>query len=185
LGEADQGLAGGAVLTGTDTLNLHGESLWTGGTMAGSGRTLVPVGITLTINNSSDIALNGRTLENGGTVAWTGTANLFLSSALITNRPGALFQAQNSRQLNVFGGSSRFDNAGTFRKSVNSGAMTFGSSVNFNNYATVEIHSGVLRLAGGGVNTGTFALPAGTKLELAGGTFSSSAGRALRAVPVN
>ena len=64
-----------------------------------------------------------RTLENGGTVLWTG-GSINLTTAVLTNRAGALFETQGAGSLNFNGGFSRFDNAGTFRKSVNTGTTT-------------------------------------------------------------
>jgi hypothetical protein len=86
------------------------------------------------------MTLTSRTLENAGTVVWTGGGGCYLTSAVITNRPGALFDAQNASSL--FGASGRFDNAGTFRKEINSAATTFDNNVAFNNYGTVDIRTG-------------------------------------------
>jgi hypothetical protein len=51
----------------------------------------------------------------------------------------------------IFGGgsSSRFDNAGTFRKSASTGITTIESNTSFNNYGTVDIRSGILAANGG------------------------------------
>ncbi len=82
-------------------------------------------------------------LENGGTVLWTGAGGFYLSNAVITNRAGALFQAANAASLAFNGGVSRFDNAGTFRKTAG-GTTTVNSGVAFNNYNTVDIRTGIL-----------------------------------------
>jgi len=104
-------------LTGSGTLTVHSNATWLRGNMSGSGRTIIGPGATLTMNNSPDVFLNTRTLENGGTVLWTGAGNLGLISAVITNRAGALFHVQSTVNINNSSGVSRFDNAGTFRKS--------------------------------------------------------------------
>jgi hypothetical protein len=90
-----------------------------------------------------------RTLENSGTTLWTGAGNINLAGAVITNRAGALFHAQNAATLGFAGGANRFDNAGTFRKSANTGATTVGSGVSFNNSGTVDLRSGILAANGG------------------------------------
>jgi hypothetical protein len=46
------------------------------------------------------------------------------------------------------GPSSRIDNAGTFRKSVGTGVTTVGAGVNFTNYGTVDLRSGILAANG-------------------------------------
>jgi hypothetical protein len=67
-------------LTGTGTLKVRGNLLWTSGTMSGSGRTTVEAGGTLHLANPSVLVLNGRTMENGGTALWTDAGPLSINS---------------------------------------------------------------------------------------------------------
>jgi YD repeat-containing protein len=134
-------------LNGTGALTASQVMNWTSGTMSGAGRTVIASGATLNVINPSALVLATRTLENGGTILWAG-ANIALGSAVITNRPGALFQAQNAASLSFQSGTSRFDNAGTFRKSGSLGTTTFASGVNFTNYGTVDLRSGILAANG-------------------------------------
>jgi hypothetical protein len=122
---------------------------WTGGSMSGTGRTVISPGATLTIANPSFLTITTRTLDNGGTTVWTGAGSINLSDAVITNRVGALFNAQNSSPIFFGGGAPRFDNAGIFRKSISSGTNTIGGSVTFTNYGTVDIQTGILAASGG------------------------------------
>jgi hypothetical protein len=93
-------------------------------------------------------------LENGGTTLWTGTT-ITMDSAVITNRAGALFDAQNAATLMQRSGLNRFDNAGTFRKSGPPGMTTLTTSVSLNNYNTVGgIQAGSELQAIGGVRNG-------------------------------
>jgi hypothetical protein len=126
---------------------------WTGGTMSGSGRTIIPAGVLLNVANAGAVSLTSRTLENGGTVLWTGGIINLTSSPVLTNRAGALFETQGAGSLNAVSGITRFDNAGTFRKSVNTGTTTFGPFISFNNYGTVELRSGILAANGGYTST--------------------------------
>src|SRR5437016_324000 len=123
--------------------------LQSGGSINGTGRTVILPGATLTIANPGSVLLTRRTLENGGTTLWTGAGALNLNDAVITNRSGALFNAQADASINFAGGTPRFDNAGTFRKSVSAGATTIGGSVSFNNYGAVDIQNGNLAANGG------------------------------------
>jgi len=135
-------LGGGQLVTVGSAMN------WTGGTMGGSGRTVIPAGVMLNVANASQVNLTRRTLENGGTVLWTG-GNIALNTAVLTNRAGALFETQGAGSL-VFGaGFSRFDNAGTFRKAVKNGTTTVGPNISFNNYGTVDLRTGILAVSGG------------------------------------
>ena len=182
-------LSSSPTLTGGGTLTLYGPSVWANGTMSGSGRTVVEASGSLLLTSPTGVFLTGRTLENAGTVLWTGAGNLGLLNGVITNRAGALFHVQTAAQFSFAGGTCRFDNAGTFRKSVSTGTTTM--AVSFNNSGTVEIQTGTLhfsgsfnnnnlvnlsagttnRIAAGGSATGTFDTPATALMEWTGGTF--------------
>jgi hypothetical protein len=155
-------------LDGSAVATLAGTMNWSGGTMTGSGRTLIAPGATLNLSTSSGVSL-GRSLENAGTVLWTGSGNLGMG--VITNRAGALFDVRNSAGLNFFAANPRFDNAGTFRKSVSSGTTTVSPS--FTNYGTVEVQSGTLLCNGSFGNSGTVNLSTGTTHRLPGGGFAT------------
>jgi len=148
------------------------EMNWSGGTMAGSGRTVIPPGASLNLANPATVALNTRTLENGGTVIWTGAGNLNVN-AVITNRAEGLFELRNNATFVWQAGSSRFDNAGTLRKAIGSNTSTFGSGVTLNNYGTAEVQSGTMLVSAFCTNSGTFTLSAGTTLRFANGGSST------------
>lgn len=168
-------------LTGSGTLNVRGDLFWAGGTMSGNGRTIIEPGATLIVNNTSSLTLSGRTLENGGTVQFTGSGSLgFNSGAVITNRPGAVFnfESEGAFGLGGFAPNGRIDNAGTFRKSAGTGTSTVVSGLSFNNSGMVEIQSGTLALFGGGTHSGSFDVPGGTALILSG-THTANASSAI------
>jgi hypothetical protein len=169
-------------LTGTGTLTVRGAFVWVRGAMDGSGRTIVEPGATLSVENpiATVLSLGGRTLENGGTMFWTGAGAITMSAgAVITNRSGALFHAQNAASILTPGGSPRFDNAGTFRKSGDAGTLTVQNGVAFNNSGTVEIQTGTLLLAGGGLSSGILMTTNAVLVEWANGTFALNAGAQL------
>jgi len=187
-----------STLSSTGAVTVATAMNWTAGTMSG-GRTIIPVGAALNLSPPSSVTLSSRALENGGTVLWTGAGSISLLSGVLTNRLGALFHAQNSAVLALGGGANRFDNAGTFRKSVSSGTTTVQSGIGFNNSGSVEIQTGTLlciggftnngavtlsagasnRLAGGGSATGTFTAPATALVEWTSGTFTLNSGAQL------
>jgi len=189
-------VSGAATFSGTGTvspsvLNLSGGSLggsqlvtvlsqmnWTSGAMTGSGRTVILPGATLTINGGSVGVNGGRTLDNGGTTLWNAWNMQVANGAVITNRPGALFLVQSAATITAGAGGSRFDNAGTFRK-TSAGTTTINSPVSFNNYGAVELQVGTLSLAGGGLNNGAMGISAGVTLNFSGGTFTSSGGSSI------
>src|SRR5262249_25547279 len=91
-----------------------------------------------------------RTLDNAGTVLWAGSASMGIFSSVITNRPGALFDAQSTGSIYLtFGSPSRIDNAGTFRKSATAATISFSTGLVLNNYGASEIPQGILAATGG------------------------------------
>ena len=102
-------------LGGANTVTVGSVMNWTGGNMSGSGRTIIPPGVTLNIagfTGYGGVFLFDRTLENAGTVVWGG-GNLGLSG-VITNDVGASFQIQGPAAFNPQGGSPRFEECGDF-----------------------------------------------------------------------
>ena len=170
-------------LTGSGTLTVQGNLVWNSGTMSGSGRTVIEPRAIMVLNAPTAVFLNTRTLENGGTTLWIGAGTFIMNSgAVLTNRAGALVDVQNAAAFVANVGSSRIENAGTFRKSGSTGTTTVPSGVSFNNSGTVEIQTGTLSLGGGGAHSGSFNVPAGTALILAGGTHTANASSSLTGV---
>jgi hypothetical protein len=134
-------------INGPGTLTINNSMTWTAGDLEGGGKLLVAGGATLNFNNPNAVFLSSRSLENAGTVLYTGAGSLNLSSTFITNRPGGLFDVQSATSLS--GSSSRFDNAGTFRKSVSTGMLTF-TGLPLDNYGTVDLRLGFLALNASG-----------------------------------
>jgi hypothetical protein len=137
-------------LDGSGTVTVANAMNWVGGSMTGSGRTIIAPGATLNLANPNTVVLS-RTLDNGGTAFWTGSGTFYLSSGIITNRSGALFEVQNAGSFTPFSSPYWFDNAGVFRKSLNTGTVAVG--VPFTNYGAVDIRLGVLAANNGYVST--------------------------------
>jgi hypothetical protein len=142
-------LTGGS-LGGANTVTVGNVMYWSTAGMTGTGITRIPPGVTVFITNAS-VSLGGnRTLDNAGTVLWTGSASIGVFSSVITNRPGALFDAQSTGSIYLtFGNPSRFDNAGTFRKSATAVTISLSTGIVFNNYGVLEIPKGILAATGG------------------------------------
>jgi hypothetical protein len=136
------------ILGGTGTLTVNTAMNWNGGTMQGTGRTVIGSGAVMKMANPGSLTLSTRTLENAGTVTWTG-AGITMNSSVITNRAGAVFDCQTGAELGYGSGTCRFDNAGTLRKSVSTLTTDLGSTVPLNNYDTVQLFSGILNALGG------------------------------------
>jgi hypothetical protein len=170
-------LSSSGTLDGSQTVTVGNTLNWTGGAMNGTGRTVIPAGATLNINNPSAVFITSRTLENGGTAIWTGPGSIGMNGGVITNWAGALFNAQTAAQIFQNGGfPSRLDNAGTFRTTA---PGTTSVSASMNNYSLVDIQAGTLSLFGGGTNVGTISVPAGASINFAGGTFGDNSGASI------
>jgi hypothetical protein len=141
-------ISGFSTLSGAGGLSVSHSMNWTAGIMSGTGRTIIEPGATLHLAITNAVGLHSRTLENGGTALWSGPGLIQITSAAITNRSGALFEAQNNARFEA-SGLNRFDNAGTFRKSVGAGTTMVRSGMTFHNYSVVDLRSGILAANGG------------------------------------
>ena len=180
----DTGLVRTPNLTGSGTLTVREHMLWRGGTMSGSGKTVIENGATLTLDmgetgSGNGLALNTRTLELGGNTFWTTGGNMLMNDGVITNRPGAVFHVMAAGSINRAGGAPRIDNAGTIRRITAGGITTVGAFVSFNNSGFVEIETGTLQLAGGGSANGMFNAAAGAMVEWTSGTYTLTPGAQL------
>jgi hypothetical protein len=149
-------LGGSGTVTVTDTLT------WTGGSMLGSGKTVIAPGATASISNATNNSSfhESRVLENAGTVTHT-AVNLFFNlsniptTARIVNLPGAVWESQGEADFkHNFAADSVFENAGIFRK-TGAGTTQFTSSqIRFENTGTLRIEGGVLQALGGFTQSG-------------------------------
>lgn len=163
----------GPDLNGSGKVTVSGVGTWVSGSMSGSGATIVRPGATFTIPNVSTVSLNGRVFENQGTTYWMNGGLLGMNASIITNDAGALFQVMKPSTFNYQGGVPRFDNTGAFLTATN--GTTGFSAVQFNNYGNVPIQGGMLQMGGGGYQTGTITVPAGTTVNFSGGVFNCTA----------
>ena len=159
--------SGGATFTG----KLVQTFSWTGGGIYGLN---VGTNGLLSISGGAIKYLYGP-LNNEGNVAWSGGQlsvqnNGSTLTGVVLNQPGGLFDIQSNTTLADVNGSEVFTNAGTLRKSINSGAAAF--NLRLNNAGTVEVQAGSLALAGGGNIEGTWTAAAGTSVNFSGGVFA-------------
>ena len=161
-------LSNGQITTSPSlTLNLpDGLFQWTGGTLWG---TTINSGV-VTVAGSGFLNLNG-VFYNYGLVHHTNTATLHIGyNSTFVNRAGGTYQLEGDGSVTGIG-YSYFNNSGLLRKSGGNGTSSFNSSVGFANLGgTIEVDSGTLSLAGGGISSnGTFIVASGAVLDLTGG----------------
>jgi RHS repeat-associated protein len=167
--ELDGTIAGAGTLTVTESMD------WLRGSMTDSGKTVIPEGAVLTIDATWVSLSSGRILENHGTVNLL-RGNIGSSGgAQLHNMSGALFDVQGNAVLNVDGA---LVNDGVLRKSSSGGDT---SILVLENFGTIQVQSGTLRLRSGN-STGDILLSDGaTLLQLGQGqfTFDVPAGKRL------
>ncbi len=172
----------GAVLTGAGTLDVVKELSWTGGSMTGSGKTVVESGATGAVEASSwcgSVDLVERGLVNEGTTTFGSGAWFMSDGARLEN--GGTFNDNSEAscygpQIQVAYGSSTAPsilNEGIFEKTSGGGTSTV--AVNFSNQEVVEAETGTLDFSDGGIPeetaAGSWAVQSGAHIVLSGGTF--------------
>ena len=151
-------VAGGATFGGT----IIGTLSWDGGDV--SGVLTVATNSVLDIVSGGGNRIGGLVLTNYGTVNWT-NATIYSqapSNPQIYNYGLWNAQSDDSFQGGTGGGSTLFDNFGTFVKSGNTGTTILDSRVVFNNTGTVTVESGTLDINGGGTSSGGDLATSGT-----------------------
>ena len=148
---------------------------WAAGSLAG----------TMTVGANGALSLVGpgaKTLSavvtNSGRLTWTSGSetNWNWINGRIENRPGALVDVQVDGRILWQGGVSTINNAGTFRKSAGTNALTIDPLYSFNNTGLVDVQSGTLPFANGFTSSGTFNVATNTAVQLTGGTFNFNPG---------
>ena len=151
------------------------------GGLGGSGTTRIAAGGTLDF--SGDGILNShhlsiRRLENEGVIHWHKNSFRMSEGAVIDNLAAGVFDVQaDVDMVHFMGAPTAFHNSGTFRKTAGTGTTSI--DIEFNNSGTVEVQTGTLSLAGGGISSGTFAVSPGATLKFADSTHTLDTGSTL------
>jgi hypothetical protein len=141
----------------SNAVSVSGLLSWSSGTIGGMGAVDALGGMALSGGGTKSLS---GTLVNHATATWTAGLLNILDNGLFTNLPGALFDAQGNSTIT---GQSLgfFDNQGTFRRSVQTGAVIV-QIIDFENSGTVEVLTGELNLMGTLVNFSGTTLTGGT-----------------------
>ncbi len=160
----------GGTLTGSDNLTVTTLNWSGGGTMSGTGATIVPAGsghLNLTANANKTL---NRTLTNLG--KWTYIGNSGIGGTGTINNGGSFEDQSNP----TFSGGLVFNNSGTYLKSPGTNTTKFQDTVAFNNAGTVTVMSGTLDLAGGNdTSSGRFVVDPAATLQFEGHTHTLTA----------
>jgi hypothetical protein len=161
----------GGTLTGPATVTIEDNFNWQGGSLTGTGDTVLDGTSTLTGSFFSPLE---RQVDNFGTATVVaGTSVTFENNAIWNNQPGSTLILPDSAGLSsFFSGGSAFNNAGTVEKTAPNGTSTI--SIAFNNTGTVDVQSGTLSLVGGGTGSGTFTIESGAVLSASSYTLQNA-----------
>lgn len=155
---------------GGRTFNAPGSMFqWTGGSLQTSATAALTNAGVITLSGGN---LSGVGLFNAGTMTQSGGSGLNIQgSSGMNNLAGALFDLRNDAPITASGGGGAnpfINNYGLFRKSQ---GTTNSINTRFNNQSgTIEVDTGALTLAGGGVcSNGTLVVSNSAILDLTGG----------------
>lgn len=149
-----------ATFTGAGAITgfLNGNNETINGTINAYGITLIGP---LALGSNSVVSLAGPnwtntfsgSITNFGTVAWV-SGSISGEDSEIGNY--GLWNAETDDIFSggVGGGTTIFNNYGTFRKASGTGITLFDNYTTFNNYGTVDVQNGLLEIDGGYVLTG-------------------------------
>jgi hypothetical protein len=186
-------LGSSGILAGTGTLNTTGLISWTGGYLGTNTTHTGP-----TVNAQSQIALNSSTynyfyggvINNSGALTVTGNGHQWYATGGDTTGTSTTFNNLAAGTFNIQGGLNYYtantiaslapdilNNAGLLEQT--SGGYTNTISAEFNNSGSISVQNGTLNLAGGGTETGTFAVSVGDFQGFGGPTFNFNNGTAL------
>lgn len=153
IGTSGRVALGGGSLAGAGIIDVAGQFNWTGGTLGGNAGTVrILAGGTLSMSMTSATFVN-ELLENNGAATWSGSGTINTGqSAVLQNMAGATFDFTGSGVLSLNqGGTAQFQNAGTFTKSIGTGAVTWTAGFIHLPGASGTIGTAGLTLSGGGL----------------------------------
>ena len=173
-------VSGAGTLHVLGTTNQGGFGVWDSGQLSVPGVAVDP-GATLLIGGASDAScqLAGCTVTNLGECIFAGGDFNFSQSAVLNNKPSAIFAIEADGTFSSSLGGGVLNNFGTFEKlSAGTTAFIFTNSVqgpDFNNTGLLDLRSGQLNLLGG-ASSGEFRQSQGALCWFWGGTHALDTG---------
>lgn len=159
---------GGSILGSGDV--AFTESLaWTGGEFSGAGKIIIDTNATMTASTTFAKWLE-RPFENHGAATIADNMTIWVNNGQWNNRPGSVWNFPQGGTYTFNGGSPRITNAGTINKG-STNLLEIGSMV-FNNEGALNVNEGMLRLSGGGTNTGNIHVTTNATLQLWTGVYT-------------
>ena len=170
---------GGVFISGTfrgsSNVTFNGPLTWVGGTMTGTGRTIIGPDGTLVVSGGNKTL--GRTIENLGVAFWTDGSINFAGGSIINRAAGSFFAQSDGAIIGVSGVNS-FVNEGYLERSGSSNAVSF-NNIQVTNTGMLAIVEGSVTITPNGgtfVNAGILDLRVGRSLNIVGNFTNDPAG---------
>lgn len=154
-------------ISGSGDITVSGSFTWLGGTMSGTGKTILTAGSTLVFStNAHNLS---RRLDSGGAASWLG-GDIAFSGGTLNVLAGTTFTLNTNAAVKMIGsaGVNAVNNAGSIVK-LGIGDAQFvpgGTPVALNNTGSITAQQGSFTIGGGGTTSGTIAVPLGGVLNL-------------------
>jgi len=160
----------GGIITGTSPIDVTNQYLWTGGTLAGSGKLTTGTGVITNVSSNS-VVFDQRIWDNTGDINFTGNGQIWLNN-------GATLNNLSGGQINLTGtasnplwwsstGGNTLANAGTITKS-SAGTQSLDVLGTVLNTGTMNVQGGTLVVIGMSDNQGNINLSPGTTFQKTG-----------------
>ena len=144
-------LDGSGTLSGPGEVDIPGELLWTGGSMSGSGATVISAGGSAQIERGTGaVQLYQRSLVNRGTINWSSGSIQADDDAVIWNA-NAFYANSDGGELDQDGTNPIVYNTGTISKNSGTATTTIDALLFNQSGASTTYSSGTLQTAG--INT--------------------------------
>lgn len=152
-------LANSGSLEGSGDISATNTMVWARGFMAGTGRTIVPAGMTLLLNDPAGAKYLQRRLDNSGTIAIPEATQIYCSAGTLNNLPGAIIDVQDGLTMSLNSTASFLNNQGTI---IKQGTNVLKLDLHLNNSSVVDIRGGTFNISGVSTNSGSILLGTNT-----------------------
>ena len=158
----------GGDLGGSGNFTVLNSMSWTGGEMSDAGKTIIPMGATLTISGNFAHTLR-RDLDNSGIATCTDFGGINCGEgAVFSNLVTGVFDVQGDMTFSdsLGGDPAVFVNEGTFVRSAGTGLCRL--NMRFDSTTGAEVQTGRLEFFRGGTSGGNWLIGSGTILGFSG-----------------
>ncbi|HEY9508675.1 MAG TPA: hypothetical protein VIV82_02310, partial [Verrucomicrobiae bacterium] len=152
-------------LEGSGDIAVTNSVIWSRGTMSGTGRTIIPSGVLLMLNDGPGAKYLQRRLDLSGTMTVVESTTLYCGGATLNILPNSKLDVLSGFTFNVNGAASFLNNQGTMTM-TGTNTLTLGSGLALNNISVIDLQSGTLQMNGVGTNFGSILIRSNTLAKI-------------------